>query len=482
MSSVMVFPLFFAFLLQGGGSELLDYVDTSAYWRIQGVEITDNVLIQQLGDRGTADVSGLIEQLGHASFEQREEATLKLRDAGRAALPQLREAAASADPEISMRARALLEPLEALQAGDAVTRLMAIRTLGERGVKGAVPALEQLTDSKEAFVAEYAARALAAIEGRPYESAAPDQAALARDIRRLPPNASAVLQTRVDVRGKPDMAAYLDQLGPEMAGQKEMMLERLTRQVLEVVGRIGNARLELVTAGAVPAADDDGVELLVIARGRYDRDRVLQFLTEEGSEIHRYAGLEFYVPEADEVGLAPVSDSELIAGLSMDGDGFARIIGDHLRTPPAALPFGEALRSLLAADLSPDPMFAALVLPERFRIDEAPFSVIERVRLSSARDDKSQQLKITGYGEDADALAQVAATIKEQIQAFKTRMGAGPPMMANAAGDMMAMLESLRIESDEASVSVSLSTPIKDGAAALPISPMMFFFGISVMR
>ncbi|MDA1257103.1 MAG: HEAT repeat domain-containing protein [Chloroflexi bacterium] len=472
-----------AFLIQGGGNELLDYVDTDAYWRIQGVEITDALLIQQLNDAGPEDVSALIAQLGHSDFEKREAAMLALREAGRGALPQLRDASESDDPEVAMRVRGLIAPLEALQASSPVTRLMAIRTLGERRVESAGPVLKRLTDSEDTFVGEYAARALALIEAKPYDGSPPDDAALARDLRRLPAPSAAVVQSRFEGYGALDIAAQLDRFGQDMAAQRQPMMDQITRQVLKIAGEIGNARIEAITAGAVPADEGKGVELIVIARGLYDRDRLVARLSRESEVKRKHAGLEFHMLGGDEIGIAAVSDRELIVCASFASAPLLHSVGDHLRTPPDALPFAEALTALVESAGKADPMMAALVLPDEFRADDAPFSVIEKVVLSATRQVETQSLKITGFGQNAEALAQIGVMIKEGIDTIRTQLAA-QPQMAAARPEVMDVLKAVIIESHETSVSLSIALPLEDGKPSISLSPLMFLFGggMSVLR
>jgi hypothetical protein len=192
--------------------------------------------------------------------------------------------------------------------------------------------------------------------------------------------------------------------------------------------------------------------------------------------IQKHAGLEFHMPGGDEMGFAPVSDRELIVCASFANAAILHSVGDHLRTPPDALEFDDALTTLVKSAGKPDPMLAALILPDEFRADEAPFSVIESIVLTSARKEKIQELTVTGFGQDADALAQVVATIKGEIDKFKTQFAA-QPQMAAASREIIDVLKTLSIESDDTSVTLSIALPLEDGQPAISISPMMFLFG-----
>jgi hypothetical protein len=58
------------------------------------------------------ELAALIEQLGHEEWEKRDQASRKIEDFGRAALPALREATGSSDQEVVERARVLIEKLD----------------------------------------------------------------------------------------------------------------------------------------------------------------------------------------------------------------------------------------------------------------------------------------------------------------------------------------------------------------------------------
>lgn len=62
---------------------------------------------------GEANVRRLIERLASPSYQEREAATRGLAALGERALPALKKAAASKDPEVKRRATQLLKPLEA---------------------------------------------------------------------------------------------------------------------------------------------------------------------------------------------------------------------------------------------------------------------------------------------------------------------------------------------------------------------------------
>jgi HEAT repeat protein len=128
-----------------------------------------------------ARVARLIEKLGDARFRVREAATKELIAIGRPALPALRKALSSADPDIRLRARMILGKIknsvpgliEDLGNKDAAIRREAAVQLGRLGTAGkeAAAALVKALKDADPSVREAAAMALEAVD--------PDNKALA---------------------------------------------------------------------------------------------------------------------------------------------------------------------------------------------------------------------------------------------------------------------------------------------------------------
>jgi len=160
-------------------------------------------------EQGT-DPEELVRQLGDARFRVREMAQHKLIALGRAAVPALRRALASDDPEVKKRARESLKIIETrveylldeLKSGDRTARRAAAETLGQLGkeARAAIPALIRLLKDKDEALQEAAAGALASID--------PDNKALAD---HMPPMAHvngkyAKLLRKIKVEG--DLGGY----------------------------------------------------------------------------------------------------------------------------------------------------------------------------------------------------------------------------------------------------------------------------------
>ncbi len=183
-------------LVTGGSNELLDYLPSDVYWANKKVEATPEAMIAQLRTGAAASIAKDVQTLGNADFAAREEASKRILALGPAVIPQLQKASTDADPEIATRANALVEKLTAAGQASAAQRLMAIRTLGEMKAKEALDVLRPLIDSKEPFVADYARRAIARIEGKEFASPGPAGKEMASDLALLPAGCGVVAQMR----------------------------------------------------------------------------------------------------------------------------------------------------------------------------------------------------------------------------------------------------------------------------------------------
>ncbi|HEX8916288.1 MAG TPA: hypothetical protein VF796_28315, partial [Humisphaera sp.] len=166
-SSFMTIFLFA--VLSGGASDLLDAVPSDEYWKLKNVQVTPETLAAELAPAAAAaDLTKLINQLGDEDPAVRDAAATKIRAAGPGALPQLERGTKHDDLEVAGRCRKLIAEMKTGGKAEQVRRLIAIRTAGERKVAALKPRLAELAKSDDAVVADYAAAAVAAIDGKPY--------------------------------------------------------------------------------------------------------------------------------------------------------------------------------------------------------------------------------------------------------------------------------------------------------------------------
>ena len=151
---------------------------------------------------------------------------------------------------------ALLAQIHDESKASAVRQLMAIRTLGEMKNLAALPVLRPLLDSKTPFVAEYAARAIATIEGKSLAQQPLSVEQRLKDVNLLP--------------SKIDMAGQIAPIGSELPMPFDRILDRMpftlpqsrkqatidlaNKRLMQIAELLGNIRLDCVTLGWVDSA------------------------------------------------------------------------------------------------------------------------------------------------------------------------------------------------------------------------------------
>ena len=163
------FIVLLSFLIGGGSGDLLDYVPTQSYWSDRGVSVTVDSMLEEAGPAAPQNIAGLIADLGAADPQAHDAAAQKIIKLGPVVLPQLREAAEGADPEIAERSTVIIRLLRPQITVAAVRRLMAVRALGELKDAKALPFLQSQLASSEMFMADYAQIAIGAIKGERIE-------------------------------------------------------------------------------------------------------------------------------------------------------------------------------------------------------------------------------------------------------------------------------------------------------------------------
>lgn len=286
-----------SFLLGAGGGDLLDYVPTEVYWKAKDVVVTVDMLTKELRPTPVAEVTDLIGQLSSADAAIRDDAAAKIRAAGPGAIPALQEEIDSDSVEVAGRAKSLIQEITADTKPASVRRLMAIRTLGERKENAAVDVLRPLLDSTEPFVADYAARAIAAIEGRPYERPRHDEA-IAGDLWLLPSGTAAVVQyaPHAGLAIPFDRAVNAMHIREEQKGER---VQALAEMVLVLADRVGNMRLDGVTIGLSGDISDRTGSLVAVLRGQFDRVAFSELVRQTGTPAGNVDGLDVFQPDGE---------------------------------------------------------------------------------------------------------------------------------------------------------------------------------------
>jgi hypothetical protein len=355
------------FLLGGGASrDLLDYVPVEAYWEAKQVAVTPEKLLEELkSPAAVGDMGDLIAALGAADSDTREQAAAKIRAIGPAALPTLQKEAASEDIEIARRAKSLMSEINAAVKPAATRRLMAIRTLGERKERRALDVLRALLQSKEPFVAAYAGRAIAQIEGKPAEAFTPS-AALRNDLWLLPANCAAVGQYEPG----PGLSQRFDQAIEPMhvrPEQKKDRLKTLTEYVLEMADQIGNVRIDGLTVGVSDDFSFGSGFVVVIFRGQFDRAAVAERVRQEGAPSADLEGTAVFTLEEGGSLFFP-SDDLAVYLFGPDAQKLpTREMIAAARAGKGGLASAEAMRDVIKSARTDQPLWAVARVTEAYR-------------------------------------------------------------------------------------------------------------------
>ncbi|HVS73459.1 MAG TPA: hypothetical protein VHQ47_19705, partial [Phycisphaerae bacterium] len=185
--------MFLAFLA-GSHGDLLDSMSTEQYWQARHLQVTTEQLREDASAApAAANIDRFLHDLASDDFRTRVKSREALAGMGPGIIGRLKPALASKDPEVSETVSGLITELSKQTHQRDVERLMAIRTLGERKDAGSLAMLEKMEQEKDVFVAAYARRAVAEIQGQGW--AWPEQhAAVAGEAWLLPADTAMVLQ------------------------------------------------------------------------------------------------------------------------------------------------------------------------------------------------------------------------------------------------------------------------------------------------
>lgn len=478
MGMFMIFPMMLMAGGGGGANELLDFVQTDYYWQQRSIRVNvDNMVGQITTVEKPGDISELIKRLGSESFSVREEATAEIAKMGPSVIPQLEKALESDDAEVVSRARGLIKTLSGGQMDKQLNKLMVIRTLGELKDEKALPALKPLTESKEPFVARYAARAIASIKGEEYKPKGVTDATWESDLWMLPKDCNVVAQARAEGGGVFDYKAMFKQMGAMMAGQnQDQMIAQANSQMLKIANKVGNVRIDGATLGIVGNPDGNGYVVLIV-RGMYDRQRVAEALKEEGEATIKEKDGVLIVssPRDDMSGLLP-SNNQLIlvggengAGLPIDA------VLATLKAGKGELQKNEKMVGLIKSIKDRSQMWAAVEMHESYREAEwmAPFDTVTAWRTTAKDSDGQPTMSFTviGKGDDAEAVGKAVATMNEGLTQAREQMKQMQGVMPKSMVDFM---NSIKIESEAGKASITAQA--KGDVMAMGLAwPMMMF-------
>lgn len=356
-------------------------------------------------------------------------------------------------------------------------RLMAIRALGEMGDEASLAVLEPLTDSAEPFVGGYARRSVAWIRGDDPEPIEPVDADLMdADLALLPSEVQIIGQSRGLTlnTGPIDLKAMLSNLAAASGESVDDMVNQIAYQVLELVEVLGNIRLDTLTFGMSVREDGNGPGIvMVVARGQYDRSRLLQMFEEEESDMaffsiddievasaaHEWGEQFVFMMPSDERMVFMFSERE---GTQMPIDETAMLIQDGETEPALG---GVLLDELEHIDRSVTPIWMAMEVPAGFKHGEAAevLGAFDAVRMiGHANEAGDLVVDAWARGEDAGAVNQTVGVIRgyiiEGIEELSEEMQFDPAM-AEMFGPIVQMLQSIEMTVEGTEVTGTMTLP-----------------------
>jgi len=455
----------------GAGNDLLDYLDTRAYWKLKGIEVTVENMTRELAEVQSREVARLIRNLGADDFKTREEATRKLRSIGAPALGALKKAAENDDPEVRSRAREILKTVSKAARAKAVRRLMAIRALGELGNKAALPPLRELLGSREPFVADYAGATVARLEGKKHARAVPRPSDLAADLRLLPPGCGVVAQAVMKPGAPLDWDKTFAQVGNLMPPGLDLaeVKQKVATALANVAEQVGNFRLQAITFGLAAKIGDQSGFAVVVARGIYDPEAVAALLRQQEAAERKISGQSVFAVER-EMMLIPSGGGRFVfaAGPKPEAIPVAEVAARLARLPEKAA-FDEAL--LARARAGGGPLWVAMKMSATYR--QAPVFAPFDTLVLTTREEKDGALafNVVARGKNAESVANAVGIVKNGLKEAREEI-AGAVQQFPPAKTFLEILSSVKVEArgGEATLTARLK-----GAPGVLLSPFLMF-------
>jgi hypothetical protein len=465
MNSLFITVL--AFLIGGGGSDLLDYVSPAAYWKEKQVTVSVDAMARELKPPAPVDLAKLIDSLSSPDPQAREGAMKKIVAMGTAAIPPLREAMQSASPQVAVSAKSLIARIEAADRPASLRRLMAIRELGELKNKDAIAVLEPLLKSDELFVADYARQSIDQINGQPVRRHLGVD--LRQDVWLLPDGCRMVGQLLSPNSGPISLEAAMKD-APLPPGQDRATVEAGVQNMLvSAAENLGNIRLDALSFGISGDIGDQKGYVVAIARGRYDSRAVIEWMHKQQIPANLVGGVEIFQPPGAESAIFFPSNEYAVGIASPAGaDLPIQEVLDAIKTHQGKLNAVAGMKKLIEGAPADQPLWAVAAITPAFAkgVVLAPF---QTVQLNSRQTEQGLQVTIAGTGTDAAQTkaavdmanngARQAAEQMKQIQQFMPAL--------KAVGDAMA---SVKCEANGANATLNMKVDgARSGLFLLPL-------------
>jgi hypothetical protein len=384
-------------------------------------------------------------------------------------MPQLEAASRSTDPQVASSVKNLIAEISSAAKVASVRRLMAIRTLGELKHPDALPLLRPLLDSKEMFVAEYAARAIAELEGKPPAGEMLTAEQRLADVWLLPAECRFVSQQVMWAPPRP-IDKVLEKL-PMLPGGpgKEKLADDLTRNVIRVAEQIGDVRIDAVTMGISGEIGNDNGFVTIIVRAVYDASAAQAALRKLQVASKNVAGTEAFTPDPH-VALILASNERVVvvAGPKEEKMPVAAVV-TALRDGKGALAAVREMTQLIQATDTKQALWGVASITDAYRQADL-LQAFSSLSFVGQREGEMIILRVTANGDDA---GKVKTSVQEVNQSVAQSI-AELERTAKTIPFVTPILEIMRTVRCEARDTSATLTATLQGDSALLTFPMLF--------
>jgi hypothetical protein len=466
-------PILIMYGLAGSGNDFFEYLPLDDFWKSQKVAVSADSMKSILIDAPAADVSELVGKLGSERFIDRENAYTALKRAGGAILPQITKAAAAAtDVEVRQRLKQIIDDINQRNASRATLQMVALLTIQKHKYTELLPTVRQLADNPNPLVAQYAAKTIATLEGKPFKPAAPSRAMFDEDLALLPADVGTIARVLPPHTNPTDIFKPLKALAGLGGGGVDIE-SKLKEQIVKAALRVGNVRIDSLVLGVADDVSDRKGYAVFVLRGYYSPDAMLKLLEEEnhGLAKRKVEGMDVYSPD-DHVAILCPSNQRLIfiVGARSETLPISKVI-KSLNAKTKKPTFNGDITKLLAKIDRTKMGWVVSQMNDSFR-EAPPFEPFDWIVGEADQDEKGVlNIKFWGEGADAEAIAKTMKKGRKELKksiAQMKKFGAAMPMM----GSFVKIMKSIELENKGTHASVSLKI---DNVSDLMMSPMLMF-------
>jgi len=411
----------------GAGGDLLDYMSSDYYWQMQGVAVANADEMHRILDNAQADPTA---------------------------------------------------------------KLMAIRSLGEMKDQASLAKLEPLVNSNEPFVGMYTRRSIAWIKGADPESVPPVAAELlAKDVALLPPDASMAAQVRtMPGKGPINWATIIPDFPKDHWQNKAEVLAELNSSIYEVISMVGNIRLDAITFGTNMQKDENDGTVYLVARGEYDRLRIVDVLQEmdEGFKGYSVGDIEVVTMQEESPSLAFIMPSDQMIVFVINGGDLPLPIDevvDLLENDDAQLAFDAKMQGQYdKVDKQAVRGWFITSVPPLFLMEDEMAEIFgpldaARITATDAEDGKELiELNWFGEGRDEAEVAAAVATLNGYLTEGRAEIRQElqrEPEMRQMFEPFVQMMDSIQINAEGKNMVGGMIVPTNIGV----LMPMMLMGG-----